>query len=215
MYYPRNSSSNKRTENFFQLLVIVFFTVLVIFGAVSVVNAFKTHDGYSSVNLDYKVGEIVTDSTGTGVVSTNCKTALYSTKAVRCTGYFIETSFDTRVDYEIHYYTDDNLYVGYVSKSDITYHVDVGEMPVLKTYVGNLESQNYENAEAKLGDNGNEQVATYIRIVIRAINADDSIFDNWLTRVKFDNSLKIRATTRGSGDNTVASPSNPTESSSN
>ena len=97
------SSSNRKLERFFQILVIVVCAALLITGIVAIANAFKTHDGYSDVNLKYKVGEIVSDSTGSGVVSTACKTALYSTDAVRCTGYYLKTSFDTRVDYEIHY----------------------------------------------------------------------------------------------------------------
>lgn len=200
------SSSNRKLERFFQILVIVVCAALLIAGIVAIANAFKTHDGYSDVNLKYKVGEIVSDSTGSGVVSTACKTALYSTDAVRCTGYYLKTSFDTRVDYEIHYYTDDNVYIGFVSKSDITYHVDVGDMPVLKSFVGNLEDAAYENAEIVKDSAGNDQVATYIRIVMRSMSGDEDIFDNYFTRVKFDNSLELRVTTRGLSDNTVSSP---------
>lgn len=206
-YYPRNSSSNKKTENFFRILIIVLCSALFIFGIVAVVDAFQVRDGMSEINLDYNVGEIVTDSTGAGVVSTDCRTALYSTKAVKCTGFYIRPSFNTRVDYEVHFYTDDNIYVGFAKRADESYAVDVGEMPVLKSYVGNIDSEDYENAEVKLDDNGNEQVASYIRIVIRAIDADEDIFENLITRIRFDNDLEIKATTRGSGDNDVVSPS--------
>lgn len=200
------SSSNRKLERFFQILVIVVCAALLITGIVAIANAFKTHDGYSDVNLKYKVGEIVSDSTGSGVVSAACKTALYSTDAVRCTGYYLKTSFDPRYDFEVHYYTEDNVYIGFVTKSDITYHVDVGDMPVLKSFVGNLEDAAYENAEIVNDSDGNKQVATYIRIVIRSMSGDEDIFDNYATRKVFANSLELRVTTRGESDNTVSSP---------
>ena len=208
-YYSRFEKSNKKVENFFRVLIIVLCSAFFIYGIVAVVDAFQVRDGFSKINLDYSIGEIVTDSTGAGVVSTDCGTALYSDKAVKCTGFYIRPSFSSRVDYEVHFYTDDNIYVGFVTSADESFAVDVGEMPVLKTYVGDLTSpvrntlfnDAYNNADVVLDADGNEQVASYIRIVIRAIDADEDIFENVITRIRFGNDLEIKATTRSSGTN--------------
>lgn len=208
-----NSRFNKKTENFFQLLVIGLCAVLVIFGAVSVFNAFTPRDSYEKVNLDYKIGEIVTDSTGAGIFSADCKTALVSEDAVRCTSFTVEAQFDPVVAYEVHFYTDDNVYVGYASKAHTFYHVPAGQMPVLKSYVGDIESDEYKNATAVLDADGNEQVATNIRIVIRASSTNEDIFDNVVTKWRVENSVTVKATAMPAADKTVSA--DPTEASSN
>ena len=190
---------------FFKVLILVLCLSLFVYGCVSVANLFKPHDAYKKVDLSYSVGEIVSDSTGKGVASLECKTALFTNEAVKCTGFYVTANFKTRCDYEIHYYTADNVYIGYVSTSDIQYIVDVGDMPVLKDYVGRMNtptndiSDNYKNATAVLDDKGNEQVAAYIRIVIRAIDGDDQIFSGLsgaFTKLNFANSLELCVTTK-------------------
>ena len=72
-------------------------------------------------------------------------------------------------------------------------------MPVLKEYVGDMDSDAYKNAASVLDDDDNEQVATYIRVVIRAIGADEKIFEGvpgLATKANFDNSLTVRATNK-------------------
>ena len=206
-----NSRFNKKTENFFQLLVIGLCAVLVIFGAVSVFNAFTPRDSYEKVHLDYKIGEIVTDSTGAGFFSADCKTALVSDDFVKCTSFTIEADFDPVVAYEVHFYTDDNVYVGYISNAHEFYHIPAGKMPVLKDYVGDMTptasnvlfNDNYNNAEAVVDADGNEQVATRIRIVIRTASTDVHIFDNIVTKWRIKNSVTVKATAMPAVEKTV------------
>lgn len=184
---------------FFKVIAVVICVSLFIYGCVCVANLFKPRDAYKEVKMSYSVGEIVSDSTGDGVSTTECKTALFSNNKVTCTGFYITASFKTRFDYEIHFYTKNDVYVGYVQTSDIQYVVDVGDMPVLKSTVGNIDSADYKNAEAVLDKDGNEQVAAYIRIVIRPIEADEDIFTNaagWSTKNQFAGSLTVKATTK-------------------
>lgn len=208
-YYSR---SNKKTEQFFQLIVIALCAVLLIFGAVSAVNAFVPSDSYDVVKMDYEIGEIVTNSTGAGISSYECKTALVSNNFVKCTSFTVEAKFDPVVAYEVHFYTDDLQYVGYVSNAHTFYHVPAGEMPVLKSYVGDMSptqtnklfNDEYTNADAVLDADGNEQVATKIRIVIRAASTDEHYFKNVFAKMNVANSITVKATAMPAANKSAA-----------
>ena len=207
-----NNRSNKKTEQFFQLIVIAFCAVLLIFGAVSAVNAFVPSDSYDVVKMDYEIGEIVTNSTGAGIFSDECKTALVSDNFIKCTSFTVEAKFDPVVNYEVHFYTDDNIYVGYVSNAHTFYHVPAGEMPVLKSYVGDMTptqsnklfNDEYTDADAVLDADGNEQVATKIRIVIRTASTDEHYFDNVFAKMNVANSITVKATAMPAANKSAA-----------
>ncbi len=182
------------------LQYVVIFATIAIFvaGLFAIPQLFQIKDGYETAKLDFAQGQIVSDSTGSGVVEESGN-SLYSKNSLTCTGFVIQADFNTRVDYEIHYYTVDNKYIGYEVVSDENYSVDAGEMPALKKYVGDIDSDEYANADPVLSDDGYGSVAHHIRIVIRPLGATDDIFEGisgWAAKLRFANALTVRYTTK-------------------
>lgn len=194
----RYSKNDSALANFFQVLVMILCAAIFIFGIASLGSLFEPKCAYEKVDLDFAVGEIVSDSTGSGVVG-NCATALYSKEAVDCTGFMITTDFNTRVDYEVHFYAADKTYIGYVTRSDVQYVVDINKMPVLKDYVGCIDSDEYKAASAVLDDDDNAITAASIRIVIRPMGADNDVFSGipgWVNKRNYTNGIVLKATTK-------------------
>ena len=204
--YGRKKSDN-RVSVFFQYMVIFICVGLFIFGLFSFGGLFQEKDAYETVRLDYGLAHIVADSTGKGVWETSNK-ALCSKNPVSCTGFIIQTKFETRVDYEIHFFTADDKYIGYKRVSDEGYSVDVGDMPLLKDLSGStdksrydLDSDLYKNADTVLDENGKVIVADYIHIVIKPQGATDNMFTSGLLGLQgaiqkgvFANGLTLRIT---------------------
>ena len=181
-----------------KIIAIVLVIALFVMGIVSVVNIFGKKPAYKEIDLKYDVGGIISDETGEGVVddSTN---VISSVDAVPCTGFIINADFHTRTDYEIHYYTDDMQYVGYVSTHELQYAVDPGDMPILREVSGNLNDDAYKNSAAVKQDDkaGNEQdiPATRIRIVIRPMGETDFTgLTGWFNIQRFSNALVLKTT---------------------
>lgn len=184
----------------FAVKVIAILLILALFvtGIISVVNIFGKKPAYKTIDLKYDVGGIISDETGEGVVddSTN---VISSIDAVTCTGFVIDADFHTRTDYEIHYYTDDMQYVGYVSTHELQYAVDPGDMPILREVSGNLNDDAVKNSAAvteydKAGNAVNIP-ATRIRIVIRPMGETDFTgIAGWFYIQRFSNALVLKTT---------------------
>ena len=193
------SYKNKQTlSNIIQYVVIIATIAIFIVGLCAIPQLFEIKDGYDTAKFTYAQGQIVSDSTGSGVVEES-NNSLYSKESLTCTGFVIKTDFNTRVDYEIHYYTADNKYIGYEVVTDENYSVDVGHMPYLKSYVGDIDSEGYDDAAFVLDDNDHQCVATQIRSVIRPLGATDDIFSGisgWAAKLRFANALTVRYTVK-------------------
>lgn len=185
-----------------KIIAIVLVAALFIAGIVSVVNIFGKKPAYKTVDLKYDVGGLISDETGNGVVDDSVN-AISSVDAVSCTGFIINADFHTRTDYEIHYYTEDLQYVGYVTCHDLQYAVDPGQMPVLCENVGNLSDKDFDAGDPILDKDGKEIPATCIRIVIRPMGETDFTgFTGWFNKLRFSSALTLKVTqARVSADN--------------
>lgn len=190
--------AKKTLSTILQYVVIFAAVAIFVAGLFAIPQLFQIKDGYETANLNFAQGQIVSDSTGSGVVEESGN-SLYSKNSLTCTGFIIQTDFNTRVDYEIHYYTADNKYIGYEVISDENYSVDAGKMPVLKDYVGDIGSAEYANADPVLSNDGYGSVAHHIRIVIRPLGATEDIFEGisgFAAKYRFANALTVRYTTK-------------------
>lgn len=118
--------------------------------------------GYNKVNVTYEVGSI--DETG---VFAEDECALYSKKLIECTGFKLTADFDSNIEYEVHYYDEDDKWISSVKSSDLQLEVAVGDMP---------------------------EGATGIRIVIRPLE-DDNEKIGLFERSKYANQLTVQITT--------------------
>ncbi len=204
--------TKRNLETVIQVIIIVAIVALLVAGISSVYSAFTDPRTARSVaELEWLEGKIVCDSTGIGVPAPS-KVSLYSSD-VTCTDFYVGIDFDTQYDYEVHYFAEDNTYVGFQHSKDKGLSVD--EMPYLKDFSKasscsidctckcsetgcdpyNFDCDHYKAIETYVtGDDGAKIRATQIRLVITPKEAQDNIWEGffgWINRIRYQNAITL------------------------
>lgn len=176
-YAPAKQQSG--FSRFIEIAVIVLVIVTFIAGVFAVANVFTPRTGETEVHPSYIAGSIGRLRDEDGILLDNDR-AIVTKNLIECTGFCVTPQFTSVVNYQVHFYAEDNVYIGYVQQSRDAYSVSAGEsMPCLKLdEAGNpiydIASSAYENAEAA----ADAPVAVGIRVVILPNSATAGYFNN-------------------------------------
>lgn len=126
--------TKQQTELIVKIVGIVLI-VAAIAGAVSLAATFAEDDsGYKTYIPTYKVGSI--DLT-TGECVSDDETAIYTEKAIECTGIKLYADFDSDIDYAVHVYDENDKWLGCVENEGLNLTVE-----------GPFDGTNFEGAHA-------------------------------------------------------------------
>ncbi len=205
--------TKKNLSTVVQVIVTVLLIALIFAGIQAVIGLFEVRDGYYNAKLNFSLGNVVSDSTGKGVIEED-NTMLYS-DALVCTGFRITPAGNPRYEVTVHFFTEDNRYIGYKSFANHNYELKVGEMPYLKNVIGDIGSDDYDSAPYVV-EGGELVQAHHVRIVINPLDNEDDIFTRgWfgfvgmVTRNRFINSLDIEYTDAPITEDAVPAPTVP------
>lgn len=186
-----------------KIAIITIIILLLLAGVAFFISLFSMKPAYEDVNLHFAAGGIGDDGSGRLGVVYEDYDAIYSKNEVKCTGFRIESKFDTAVDYEVHFYTADDIYIGYIVENDLSLDVPPKAMPVLGAESGgeleiDSETGKVLSGTPVLDEDGEEIPAASIRIVLRPMGSTgDGYFKSvagWLNILRFDSAFTLQVT---------------------
>lgn len=176
-YYPAAKQSG--FSRFIEIAVIVLVIAVFVAGIFGIATIFTPHTGVTEISPKYIAGAIGKLGAEDGIMIDNDR-AIVTEDLIKCTGFCVTPKFTSVVKYQVHFFAEDNVYVGYVEQSRDGYSVDsaVG-MPCLKldadgNPIYDIASSAYENAEAA----EDAPVAVGFRVVILPSAATEGYFNN-------------------------------------
>lgn len=197
------------------VLIILAISALLYAGIDAVATFYDPYDGYDVTKVSFQLGNIdtVDGVPGRFIGDDAC---LLSDK-IYCTGIRIENETSLFYSYKVHFYAEDNTYIGYkLVEYNKNCDIPSGSMPVLKNYVGDIDSTEYKNAKA-LDLDGNEVAAdavvspAYVVIVIDPVNNENDIFTKGMfgfagavAKARFADSMTIHTTGLQSSESSPA-----------
>lgn len=176
-YHPAAKQSG--FSRFIEIAVIVLVIAVFVAGVFGIANVFTPRTGVTEVNPSYIAGSIGRLGQEDGILLEYDR-AIVTKDLIECTGFCVTPQFTSVVKYQVHFYTKDYVYIGYVEQSKEAYSITAGDgLPCLKldadgNPIYDIDSSAYKNAEAA----EDAPVADGFRVVILPNAATPGYFNN-------------------------------------
>lgn len=116
--------SNK-TKNILKKVGAIVLAAALAIGGITLVTSLveRSKEDFKETRLSYDIGGITAD----GSYDKDAKNAIYTNKAIECTGIHLEADFDSDITFEVHFYDEEGKWLSMQQNDGLKLLVD--EMP--------------------------------------------------------------------------------------